>query len=111
MHRYLVQFRRKGIFTTDSGFHQGGFDLAKDYVRIVVDTLDDVDEGIIFDTRSHGVAYRYVRPEEPQVVLEEQLIAVFGERQEFRDPNGSEGIDDDPFVKHEGPDDPEIRYR
>jgi hypothetical protein len=111
MHRYLVQFCEKGIFTTDCGFHQGYFDLAKEYVRIVVDRLDEVSEGIIFDTQSHGVAYRYVRPEEPRVVLEEQIIAVFGERQGFEDPNGSDGVDDDPFVKYDGPDDPNIRYR
>jgi hypothetical protein len=110
-HRYLVQFRRRGYFTTDCGFHQGQFDLAKGYVRIVVDTLDEVAEGIIFDTKSHGVAYRYVRPEDHEVVLEEQVVAVFGEREEFRDPNGSDGVDDDPFVKYSGTDDPEIRYR
>lgn len=110
-HRYLVQFRRRGYFTTDCGFHQGHFDLAKGYVRIVVDTLDEVAEGIVFDTKSHGVAYRYVRPEDHDVVLEEQINAVFGEPSEFNDPNGSEGIDADPFVKYSGPDDPEIRYR
>ena len=41
---------------------------------------------------------------------EDLIVAVFGPRQEFDDPNGSEGIDDDPFVQYEGPDDPQIRY-
>ena len=111
MHRYRVEFCQKGIFTTDCGFHEGHFDLAQDYVRIVVDTLDRVSEGVIFDTETHGVAYRYVRPEDHAVVLEEQIIAVFGERQAFEDPNGSDGVDDDPFVKYDGPDDSNIRYR
>ena len=109
MHRYLVQFLNKDIFTTDCGFHQGHFEEAKDYVRIVVDTLDEVSEGIIFDRETRGVAYRYVRPEEPQAVLEEQ-IAVFGEREAFKDPNGSDGVDDDPFARYDGPGDPELRY-
>ena len=110
MHRYLVQFCKKGIFTTDCGFHEGYFDEAKDYVRIVVDTLDEVTEGVIFDTATHGVAYRYVRPEDCDVVLEEQIVAVFGERQPYEDPNGSDGVDDDPFAKYNGPGDPNLRY-
>ena len=111
MHRYRVEFCEKGIFATDCGFDEGRFELAKHFVRIVVDTLEEVSEGVIFDTETHGVAYRYVRPEEHDVVLEEQIIAVFGERQAFEDPNGSDGVDDDPFVKYDGPDDPNIRYR
>lgn len=42
---------------------------------------------------------------------DEQVNAVFGEPEAYDDPNGSDGIDDDPFVKYEGPDDPDIRYR
>jgi hypothetical protein len=110
MHRYLVQFCRKGIFTTDCGFHDGCLGLAQDYVRTVVDTLDEVSEGIIFDRETHGVAYRYVRPEDYDVVLEEQIVAVFGERQAFEDPNGSDGVDDDSFARYDGPGDPELRY-
>ena len=110
MHRYLVQFLKKDIFTTDCSFHDGCFELAQDYVRIVVDTLGEVSEGIIFDRETRGVAYRYVRPEDCDVVLEEQIVAVFGERQPYEDPNGSDGVDDDPFAKYNGPGDPNLRH-
>jgi len=106
MHRYVVQFCAKGYFTTDCGFREG--QLARRYVRSVVDTLEEVTEGIVYDTKTNGVAFRYVQSE---AVLEKQIIAVFGERQDYEDPNGSDGVDDDPFVKYQGPDDPEIRYR
>ena len=104
-HRYLVRFCHKGIFTTDCGFRQGQLDRAKGYVRIVVDTIDEVSEGIIFDRATNGVAFRY------EEVSPELINAVFGERQEVEDPNGSDGVDDDPFVTYDGPADPEIRYR
>jgi hypothetical protein len=109
-HRYLVQFCHKGIFTTDCGFRDGQLARAKAYVRIVVNTLDEVSEGIVFDRDTNGVAWRYVPSQEPEA--SEQLInAVFGEPEAFEDPNGSDGVDDDPFVQYQGPDDPEIRYR
>jgi len=106
-HRYLVQFCHKGIFTSDCGFREGQLGQAKSYVRIVVDTLDEVTEGIIFDRATNGVAFRY----QPEEASEKLINAVFGEPQPHRDPNGSDGVDDDEFVQYQGPDDPEIRYR
>ena len=109
MDRYLVQFRERDqqCFTTDCGFRDGLLELAWCYVCTVLDTLDQVAEGRVLDVRS---------PRDPDPdgtagdVSEKMLVAVFGPRQEFDDPNGSEGIDDDPFVQYEGPDDPKIRY-
>ena len=109
-HRYLVQFCHKGIFTTDCGFHDGELERASAYVRIVVNTLGEVTEAIIFDKDTNGVAYRYAQPEETRV-SESLINAVFGEPEPYDDPNGSDGVDDDPFVHYTGPDDPDIRYR
>ena len=81
MDRYIVQFCERGYFITDCGFREGQLHLARRYVRSVVDTLDEVAEGIIFDTRSNGVAYRYVQSDEPEVCAE-RINAVFGEREE-----------------------------
>ena len=104
MDRYIVQFCEKGCFSTDRTFRDGLLDMAKDYVCLVVDGLVSVTEGVIFDTATNGVAYRYTESDG-------LINAVFGEPEEYEDPNGSAGIDDDEFVKYEGPDDPEIRYR
>jgi len=47
----------------------------------------------------------------PDEVSETLINAIFGQKPVFEDPNGSDGVDDDPFVTYQGPDDPEIRYR
>jgi hypothetical protein len=86
MNRYLVQFREYGCdyFVTDCAFREGQIDHAILYVKTVVDTLEYVEE--------------------------ELVVAVFGKPEPFEDMNGSDGIDDDPFVQYRGPDDPAIRY-
>ncbi len=110
MDRYLVQFREctRGYFVTDCAFREGQFRLARRYVRLVMDTLDDYAEGQVLDAETQVCLYRYVRE---QAIEEELLVAIFGEPEPFVDVNGSDGIDDDPFVRYEGPDDPEIMYR
>ena len=113
MDRYLVQFRRhdQERFTTDCAFRDGQLDLAREYVRTVVRTLAQVTEGRIIDTQSCCPVYRHMHFPAPHSSREERIAAIFGKRQRSEDPNGSQGIDDDAFVKYEGPDDPEIRYR
>lgn len=106
-HRYVLQFCHKGIFTTDCGFRDGQLGRAECYVRAVVDTLDEVTEGVIFDKHTNGVAFRY----QPIEASESLINAVFGEPEPYEDPNGSDGVDDDEFVQYTGPDDPAIRYR
>ena len=110
MDRYLVQFREhtQDHFKTDCAFRDGQFHLARRYVRIVADTLDYVEEGRVLDAETETCLYRYARV---QAIEEKLIIAIFGEPEEFVDVNGSDGLDDDPFVRYEGPDDPEITYR
>jgi len=113
MDRYLVQFREEtqDYFKTDCGFRDGQFYLATFYVLIVVDGLDYVEEGQVLDAETRTCVHRYTRVRTPDAIREEQIAAVFGEPEESVDVNGSNGIDDDPFVRYEGPDDPEITYR
>ena len=110
MDRYLVQFREDAqqYFRTDCGFRDGQFELARRYVRLVMDTLRDIAEGRVLDAETEACLYRYTRG---RAVEEELIIAVFGEPEPFVDVNGSDGLDDDPFVRYGGPDDPAIRYR
>ena len=105
MNRYLVQFREYGCdyFVTDCAFREGQIDRAILYVTTVVDTLDYVAEGQVLDAETRMCVYRYA-------VGEELVVAVFGKPEPFEDVNGSDGIDDDPFVRYRGPDDPAIRY-
>jgi hypothetical protein len=104
MHRYVVQFRneQQRYFKSDCGFDE--FEAARRYVRLVMDELDWVAHGKVVERDSGECVYEYRR-------TEEQINAVFGEPEEYEDPNNSDGIDDDPFVQYEGPDDPDIRYR
>jgi hypothetical protein len=103
MNRYLVQFReyRCDHFVTDCAFRE--VHRAILYVQTVVDTLDYVAEGQVLDAETKTCVYRYA-------VGEELVVAVFGKPEPFEDVNGSDGIDDDPFVQYGGPDDPAIRY-
>jgi hypothetical protein len=104
MDRYLVQFREyKCDYVTDCAFCEGQIDRAILYVKTVVDTLDYVAEGQVLDVETKACVYRYA-------VGEELVVAVFGKPESFEDVNGSDGIDDDPFVQYGGPDDPTIRY-
>ena len=59
---------------------------------------------LALDAETKACVYRYA-------VGEELVVAVFGKPEPFEDVNGSDGIDDDPFVQYRGPDDPAIRYR
>jgi len=59
MHRYVVQFCAKGYFTTDCGFREG--QLARRYVRSVVDTLEEVTEGIVVRGRPGKADHRGIR--------------------------------------------------
>ena len=103
MDRYLVQFREYGCdyFVTDCAFRE--IDRAILYVTTVVDTLDYVAEGKVLDAETKTCVYCYSPGEE-------LVVAVFGTPEPFEDVNGSDGIDDDPFVRYRGPDDPAIRY-
>jgi hypothetical protein len=107
-HRYLVQFREEDQdhFETDFGFRDGHLGLARYHVHLVLDTSEYVVQGRVWDTESGRCVYRYPRPSDS----EEQILAIFGEPEELEDVNGSGGIDDDPFVQYNGPDDPELRY-
>jgi hypothetical protein len=73
-----------------------------------MDTLRDIAEGRVLDAETETRLYRYVRG---QAVEEKPIIDVFGEPEPFVDVNGSDGLDDDPFVRYGGPDDLAIRYR
>lgn len=59
--RYLVQFRDHGkdYLKTDCAFRDGQLDLAKTYVRTIVDTLDRVLEGQVLDATNHMCVYKY----------------------------------------------------
>jgi hypothetical protein len=105
MDRYLVQFREHAYdhFVTDCAFREGQIDRAILYVKTVVDTLDYVAEGQVLDAETKACVYRYAPGEE-------LIVAVFGKPEPFEDVNGSDGIDDDPFARYRGPDDPTIRY-
>ena len=110
MDRYLVQFKDRGQdhFSTDCAFRDGQFELARRYVRMVVDTLGHVLEGRVLDVETETCLLRYARGPATE---EELVVAVFGEPEPFTEVNGSGALDDDPFVRYEGPDDPELRYR
>jgi hypothetical protein len=110
MDRYLVQFREHGCdyFFTDCAFREGQIYRAILYVTTVVDVLEYVVEGQVLDAETKTCVYRYAGD---QAVGEGLVVAVFGKPKPFVDVNGSEGVDDDPFVRYGGPDDPAIRYR
>ena len=109
MDRYLVQFREHACdyFVTDCAFREGQIHRAILYVTTVVDTLDYVAEGQVLDAETKTCVYQYAGD---QAVGEELVVAIFGKPEPFVDVNGSDGIDDDPFVQYRGPDDPAIRY-
>jgi len=106
---YLVQFREhtRDYFVTDCAFRDAQFELARRYVRTVMDALGDMAEGRVFDVKTRTYPFQYTRSQHLQ---EKQIAAIFGEPEEFVDVNGSDGLDDDPFVRYEGPDNPAITY-
>ena len=110
MNRYLVQFREHTCddFFTDCAFREGQIYRAILYVTTVVDVLEYVAEGQVLDAETKTCVYHYAGD---QAVGEKLIVAVFGMPEPFVDVNGSDGLDDDPFVQYGGPDDPAIRYR
>ncbi len=71
--RYLVQFRRPGRedFETDLGFGDDQLGLARYHVHLVLDTLESVAEGRVWDTELRRCVYHHASSQDTAPVKDE----------------------------------------